>query len=80
MVAFQTFEWSYFHMKRIWVNKAGSVEEAYQFEAEYYKGLSREMRVETVQLLRAMHFKSTGLKFRENGKRLRRVISVIKQA
>jgi hypothetical protein len=35
-------------MKRIWVNKAGSVEEAYQFEAEYYKGLSREVRVETV--------------------------------
>ena len=67
-------------MKRIWINKAGSVEEAYQFEVEYYKGLSREVRVETVQLLREMHFKSTGLKFREDRKRLRRVLSVIKQA
>jgi hypothetical protein len=58
----------------------GSFEEADKFEAEYYEGLSSEVRVETVQLLREMHFKSTGLKFRENGKRLRRVISVIKQA
>ena len=55
-------------MKRIWVNKAGSFEEADKFEAEYYEGLSSEVRVETVQLLREMHFKSTGLKFRENGK------------
>ncbi len=67
-------------MKRIWVNKAGSLEAANKFEAEYYKGLSSEVRVETVQLLRETHFKSTGLKFREDGKRLRRVLSVIKQA
>jgi hypothetical protein len=67
-------------MKRIWVNKAGSLEEANKFEAEYYKGLSSEVRVETVQLLREMHFKSTGLKFREGGKRLRRVLNIIKQA
>jgi hypothetical protein len=67
-------------MKRIWVNKAASLEAANQFEVEYYKGLSGEVRVETVQLLREMHFKSTGLKFGEDGKRLRRVLSVIKQA
>jgi hypothetical protein len=67
-------------MERIWVNKAGSFEAANEFEAQYYKGLSREVRVETVQLLREAHFKSTGLKFRENRKRLRRVLSVIKQA
>jgi hypothetical protein len=48
-------------MQRIWVNKAGSFEAADKFEAEYYKGLSSEVRVETVQLLREMHFKSTGL-------------------
>ena len=62
------------------IEEAGSVEEAYQFEAEYYEGLSREVRVETVQLLREMHFKSTGLKFREDRKRLRRVLNIIKQA
>jgi len=67
-------------MKRIWVNKAGSLEEANKIEAEYYKDLSSEVRVETVQLLREAHFKSMGLKFREDGKRLRRVLSVIKQA
>jgi hypothetical protein len=67
-------------MKRIWVNKAGSFEEANKFEAEYYKGLSSEVRVETVQELREAHFKATGLKFGEDGKRLRRVLRVIKQA
>lgn len=66
-------------MKRIWINKAGSFETADKFEAEYYKGLSSKMRVETVQLLREMHFKSRGLKLGEDGKRLRRVLVVIKQ-
>jgi len=67
-------------MNGIWINKASSFEEANRFETQYYEGLSSEVRVETVQLLREMHFKSTGLKFREDGKRLRRVLSVIKQA
>jgi hypothetical protein len=67
-------------MIRKWVNKAGSFEDANKFEAEYYKRFSREERVETVQLLRETHFKFAGLKLRGNGKRLRRVLSVIKQA
>jgi len=67
-------------MNQIWVNKAASLEEANKFEAEYYKGLSSAVRVETVQLLREMHFKSKGLKLGEDGKRLRRVLGVIKQA
>jgi hypothetical protein len=67
-------------MERIWVNKADSFEAANQFEVQYYARLSSEVRVETVQLLREAHFKATGLKFGENGKRLRRVLSVIKQA
>lgn len=67
-------------MKRIWVNKADSFEAARKFEAEYYRCLSSEVRVETVQLLREAHFKATGLEFGEDGKRLRRVLSVIKQA
>jgi hypothetical protein len=33
----------------------------------------------TVQLLREMHFKTKGLKFGADGKRLRRVLVVIKQ-
>mgnify|MGYP001550278271 FL=1 len=67
-------------MNRIWVNKAGSFEAANRFEAKYYAALTSEVRVETVQLLREMHFKSTGLKFSEDGKRLRRVLSIIEQA
>jgi hypothetical protein len=43
-------------MNRIWVNKAGSFEAANRFEAKYYAALSSEVRVETVQLLREMHF------------------------
>ena len=66
-------------MNRIWVNKAGSFEEADKFEAEYYEGLTRQKRVETVQLLREEYFKSKGLELGGNGKRLRRVLSVIKQ-
>jgi hypothetical protein len=67
-------------MKRIWINKADSLEAAHNFEMEYYKALSNEVRVEAVQLLREAHFKSKGIQFREDGKRLRRVLVVIKQA
>jgi len=67
-------------MNRIWINKAGSFEEADKFEAEYYEELTSEKRVEAVQLLREACFKSKGLELGENGKRLRRVLSVIKQA
>ena len=66
-------------MKRIRVNKDGSFEAANKSETQYYKGLSSEVRVEAVQLLRETHFKFTGLKFGEE-KKLRRVLSVIKQA
>ena len=66
-------------MKRIWVNKVGSLEEANKFETEYYKGLSSEKRVETVQLLREAHYKSAGFTLGEDGKRLRRVLSITKQ-
>jgi hypothetical protein len=67
-------------MQRIWVNKAGSFEEADHFDAGYYRSLSVEERVETVQILREAYFKSRGLEFRENRKRLRRVFKVVKQA
>ena len=70
----------YFDMERIWINKAGSFEEAHNFDAAYYSSLSNAERVETVQILREEYFKSKGLKFREDGKRLRRIFRVIKQA
>ena len=67
-------------MKRIWINKAGSFKEPQNFDNEYYLSLSSAERVEGVQILREEYFKSNGLEFREDGKILRRVSRVIKQA
>jgi len=67
-------------MKKIWVNKAKSFEEAQDFDNEYYLRLSNAERVESVQILREEYFKSNGLEFREDRKRLRRVFRIIKQA
>ena len=67
-------------MKKIWVNKAGSFDAARQFEKEYYKQSSAAERLETVQVLREAFFRSSGIRFSGNGKRLRRVSRIIKQA
>ena len=67
-------------MKKIWVNKAKSFEDAQDFDNEYYLRLSSSERVESVQFLREAYVRSQGLKLRENGKRLRRVFRIIKQA
>jgi len=67
-------------MKKVWINRAKSFEDAQDFDSAYYLSLSSTDRVESVQILREEYFKSHGLKFREDGKRLRRVFRVIKQA
>ena len=67
-------------MKKIWVNKAGSFDDARHFEKEYYKQFSAAERLETVQALREAFFKSSGISLSENGKRLRRVVKILKQA
>ena len=67
-------------MKKIWVNKAKSFEDARDFDTAYYLRLSSTERVESVQFLREEYFKSHGLRQREDGKRLRRVFRIIKQA
>jgi hypothetical protein len=64
-------------VKRIWINKAGSFEEAQDFDTAYYLSLSSEERLEGVQILREEYFKSNGLEFREDGKRLRRVFELL---
>ena len=65
---------------KIWYNKANSFEEAREFDTAYYLNLSGAERLETVQILREAHFKATGMLPHENGKRLRRVFRVVKQA
>ena len=67
-------------MKKVWINKAGSFNEAQDFDTAYYLSLSASERLETVQILREEYFKSKGLKFRDDRKRLRRVFRIIKQA
>jgi hypothetical protein len=67
-------------MKKNWVNRAKSFEEARDFDKAYYLRLSSTERVENVQFLREEYFKSHELKQCEDGKRLRRVFRIIKQA
>lgn len=67
-------------MKNIWVNKAESFDAAERFNRKYYKSRSAAERIETVQFLRETYFKSSGIILGENGKRLRRVLSAVKQA
>jgi len=67
-------------MKEIWVNKARSFDDARRFEKEYYKKFSPSQRLETVQVLREAFFRSSGISFDGNRKRLRRVFRIIKQA
>ena len=67
-------------MKKIWVNKSKSFEYDRDFDTAYYLRLSSTERVESVQFLREEYFKSHGLRQREDGKRLRRVFRIIKQA
>ena len=64
-------------MKIIWVNRARSFEEDQDFDSAYYLSLSSTERVECVQVLREEFFKSNGLEFREDGKRLRRVLELL---
>lgn len=79
-MAFAILQWYDCGMKRIWINKAGSFKEAQDFDTVYYLTLSIEERLEGVQILREEYFKANGLEFCEDGKRLRRVFKVIKQA
>ena len=79
-LSYSTVEWHYRAMKKIWINKAGSFNEAQNFDAVYYSSLSAAERLETVQILREEYFNSKGLKFREDRKRLRRVFRVINRA
>jgi hypothetical protein len=43
-------------MKKIWVNKAGSFDDARRFEIGYYQKLSASQRLETVRVLREAFF------------------------
>lgn len=65
--------------KKIWLNKTRSFNAAQEFDVQYYLSLSREERLEIMQLLREMRFKIKKGFRNESRKRLRRVIKIIEQ-
>ncbi len=67
-------------MANIWIKKVKSFREAQEFETSYYLSYSGNERIEAMQILRETHFKHTALDLNENGKRLRRVLSISKRA
>jgi len=69
-------------MKKIWIHKSKSFEEAEEFDREYYRRMSTTERLNIMQELREMYFKFTrhnkkGLSTHARGKGLRRVIKII---
>ena len=66
-------------MKKVWVNKADSFEEAEKFDESYYRTMSPEERLETVQFLREIYTKIKRGRTGEGRKRLRRTIKIIQQ-
>ena len=63
-------------MKKIWVNKANSFEEAGKFDKKYYRSMSKIEKLDTMQFLREIYHKMKGSK-NAVGKRLRRIIKII---
>lgn len=66
-------------MEKIWVNRAHSFEEAERFDESYYKAMSSQERLETVQFLRETYPKLKKDFKNENRKRLRRIVRIIQQ-
>lgn len=68
-------------MKKIWIKKTKSFEEAEEFDRSYYLNMSATERLDIVQQLREMYHKiKRGQRKRgknANRKRLRRIIKVI---
>ena len=64
-------------MKKIWIHKSDSFEEAEKFDRDYYLNIDAKKRLETIQRLRETYFNNKkGIKG-ENRKRLRRVIKIV---
>ena len=65
--------------QKVWVNKSNSFKEAQEFDVSYYLSLTPTERLETVQFLREEYGKLKKDKSHESGKRLRKVLKLIKQ-
>jgi len=65
-------------MKKVWVKKFKSFQDAEQSDISYYLSMSPSERLETMQFLRETAFKFKNFKHGKNGKRLRRTVKIIK--
>ena len=66
-------------MKKVWINRAGSIADAEEFERDYYSEMSSSERLETVQFLREAYFKIKKGSRDEGRKGLRRVLNIVEQ-
>ena len=66
-------------MEKVWINKAHSFEEAAKFDESYYKAMSPQERLDTVQFLREIYPKIKKDVKGDGRKRLRRIIRIIQQ-
>ncbi len=66
-------------MRKIWVHKAGSFQEAEEFDRKYYAQMTPEERLNIVQELREIdfNFPRKGPSKYANRRRLQRVIKII---
>ena len=63
--------------RKIWVNKTRLFSDAEKFDTNYYLGMSKAERLDTVQFLRESYQKIKPGKKNESREGLRRVIKVI---
>ncbi|MCK4642766.1 hypothetical protein KAU32_03920 [bacterium] len=66
-------------MKKIWMNRPKSFEEAEKFDIQYYLNMTPEERLDIMQLLRDEYFKMNGVSKDEIRKGLRRFYKIIEQ-
>ena len=72
-------------MKKIWVNKPKSFEEAQEFDKKYYENMTPQQRLSIIQELREMDFNFPKNRKRASiphasRRRLQRVVKIVKQA
>lgn len=64
--------------RKVWVHKTNSWKEANEFETRYYSAMSRQERLDTMQLLREMAQRfGKGRPHGHHRKGLRRVVTVL---
>ena len=63
---------------KIWIHKSNSFAEAANFDENYYSQMSMAERLEVMQFLRESFFRLNRDKHLESGKRLRRILTVVK--